>query len=250
MIFITGDIHGQIDIRKLSSKNFPEGKNLTKDDYVIICGDFGLIWNLDDEDKYWLKWLQSKPWTTLFCDGNHENFNLLEQFPEEERFGGRVHVINDSVFHLMRGYVFNIDGNSFFVMGGAPSYDRAHRKENISWWRREIPSREEFERGLNNLDAVNWEVDYVISHTGPFSIVKMTNYYMKLDDVSNYLDIIKDRLKFKHWYLGHMHCDMTIDKFTFVYNQFRKIEKIVLNRADNEICKTINKKDKSKPLFP
>ena len=41
MIYITGDTHIPTDVGKLSSKRFPEQKNLTKNDYVIICGDFG-----------------------------------------------------------------------------------------------------------------------------------------------------------------------------------------------------------------
>jgi len=43
-IWITGDIHGFQNINKLSARWWPEGKNLTKSDYVIICGDFGLLW--------------------------------------------------------------------------------------------------------------------------------------------------------------------------------------------------------------
>ena len=68
-IFITGDTHGSINISKLNSKNFPEGNNLTKNDYVIICGDFGLVWNNNGEDHLWRRWLDDKPWTTLFVDG-------------------------------------------------------------------------------------------------------------------------------------------------------------------------------------
>lgn len=68
-IFITGDLHGSINISKLNSENFIEGKNLTKDDYVIVCGDFGLIWNNNGEDCWWRNWLNDKPWTTLFVDG-------------------------------------------------------------------------------------------------------------------------------------------------------------------------------------
>lgn len=45
MFYITGDLHGEYDIHKLSSKRFPMGNNLTRDDYLIICGDFGLVWN-------------------------------------------------------------------------------------------------------------------------------------------------------------------------------------------------------------
>lgn len=45
MIFITGDTHGGIDIKKLSSRNFPKGKKLTKNDFLIITGDFGFVWS-------------------------------------------------------------------------------------------------------------------------------------------------------------------------------------------------------------
>lgn len=42
MIYFTGDIHGEIDIGKLSYRNWAESRNLTADDYLIIMGDFGL----------------------------------------------------------------------------------------------------------------------------------------------------------------------------------------------------------------
>lgn len=41
MIYITGDTHGDWRSR-LNHYVFPEGDTLSKDDYVIICGDFGL----------------------------------------------------------------------------------------------------------------------------------------------------------------------------------------------------------------
>ena len=78
MIYITGDIHGDIDIRKLNYKNFPDQRTLSRLDYVIICGDFGFPWGYQNrtgenaEDSYWLNWLDRKPFTTLFIDGNHE----------------------------------------------------------------------------------------------------------------------------------------------------------------------------------
>lgn len=49
MIFITGDCH--FDFRKLGNQHFPEGKHLTKEDYVIICGDFGVgPWGSNEAD--------------------------------------------------------------------------------------------------------------------------------------------------------------------------------------------------------
>lgn len=43
MVYITGDTHGcSKDISKLNNKCFVEGKTLSKEDYIIILGDFGL----------------------------------------------------------------------------------------------------------------------------------------------------------------------------------------------------------------
>lgn len=81
MIYVTGDTHGDW-ISRLNSNAFPEGKTLTKDDYVIICGDFGL-WHDTKEERYNLKWLSEKSFTTLFACGNHENYDRLYQYPVE-----------------------------------------------------------------------------------------------------------------------------------------------------------------------
>ena len=64
------------------TQNFPEQKEMTKDDYVIICGDFGGIWSVDAlnrEERWLLDWLEEKPFTTLFVDGNHEYFEEIRQ---------------------------------------------------------------------------------------------------------------------------------------------------------------------------
>lgn len=68
-IYVVGDTHGDIDLYKLNSKFFPEGKKLTKDDYVIILGDVACVWDGANQDRYLQKWFEAKPWTTLFVDG-------------------------------------------------------------------------------------------------------------------------------------------------------------------------------------
>ena len=40
MIYVTGDIHA--DPSRFNMDNFPEQKEMNKNDFVIICGDFGL----------------------------------------------------------------------------------------------------------------------------------------------------------------------------------------------------------------
>ena len=44
MIYITGDTHSNFE--RLSEERFPVQGEMNKDDYVIICGDFGGIWTL------------------------------------------------------------------------------------------------------------------------------------------------------------------------------------------------------------
>ena len=58
-VWITGDIHG--NPQRFSTDIFPEQKEMTKDDVVIILGDFGLVWDYSGEnktEKYWLDWLE------------------------------------------------------------------------------------------------------------------------------------------------------------------------------------------------
>lgn len=215
MIYITGDIHGTISISKLNSKNFLDQKLLTKEDYVIITGDFGLLWNGDKEDQYWLKWLdKEKSFTTLFIDGNHENFDLLESYPIEEWNGGKIHRINNSVIHLMRGQVFSIKGKKFFTFGGANSHDKEFRKEGKSWWKREMPSYTEYEEGLSNLDKVGWNVDYVLTHTCSSSdldcLSKRYGDSMTLDQMNSYFYIIEEKLRYRKWFFGHFHKDIEL----------------------------------------
>lgn len=124
MIYITGDCHGNFE--RFNKSIFPEQEEMTKDDYVIICGDFGGVWHKNaesNEETMVLDWLDCKSFTTLFVDGNHENFDRLYQYPVEEWYGGKVHKIRPSVYHLMRGQIFEIDGKSIYAFGGASSHD-------------------------------------------------------------------------------------------------------------------------------
>lgn len=151
MIYLTGDTH-----RKFSRLNYSYGfKNtdMSKDDYLIICGDFGGIWlpNLSEEilndsslgykkylevlnpdfdwskecpdEKELLDRLENYNFTILFVTGNHENFDRLRTYPDKEWHGGVVKEIRPHVLLLKRGYIFDIDGYKFFTMGGAKCHD-------------------------------------------------------------------------------------------------------------------------------
>ncbi len=209
MVFLTGDTHGILEMKKFAPGNFPQGQTLSRDDFVIILGDFGLFWSdppLDQELEELAK-LEAMPWTTLFLDGNHENFDLLDSLPEEKKFGAPAGVAAPHVFHLKRGYVYSIGGRKCFVFGGAKSLDRNGRTAGKSWWRREIPSEEEYRRGLDSLEKEDWSVDWVLTHTAPNAILRKTNLYKYLegDPVSAYLDEIQRETRYEKWFCGHIH---------------------------------------------
>ena len=85
MIYITGDTHGDWKSR-LNEHSFPEQKEMTKDDYVIILGDFG-IWDNSDKERRNLDWLNNRNFTTLFISGNHSNYDILNTLYRLENNG-------------------------------------------------------------------------------------------------------------------------------------------------------------------
>ena len=229
MIYLTGDTHGTIEIGKLSRANLAvERVEPGEGDFVIILGDFGLVFAPDGqsaEERWWLKWLDKKPWTTLFIDGNHENFARLNALPEEEWRGGRVHRVSESVLHLMRGQIFEIDGRSFFTMGGAASHDRRFRKEGRSWWPEELPSEEELARADAALDGCGRRVDYVLTHCAPTLVQGRINPTFLPDRLTEYLQHVRDTTAFHRWYFGHYHIDREYDDgFIALYNCVVPIE--------------------------
>lgn len=198
---------------------------MTKKDYVIITGDFGCIWSGGKSDTWHLDWLEKKNFTTLFIDGNHENFDLLNEYPVTEWNGGKVHKIRESVIHLMRGQVFLLDGQKIFTFGGAASIDKQYRKENISWWKEEIPSQQEFEEGIKNLKKHNMTVDFIMTHTAPNAVISQLDLDdEKLNDPNNeMLDYFLNNVSFKRWYFGHFHQNKHIGKFRTLYNRIEEL---------------------------
>ncbi len=244
--FVTGDTHGHIDTWKLVNEKFTTHSELTKDDYVIITGDFGCIWfggkDIDHtnvgykipprhcsrvgKDDALLDWFEAKNYTTLFVDGNHENHKLLNTFPVEEWKGGLVHKIRPSVIHLMRGQIYYIGGKKFFTMGGAESSDKYERVEDESWWEEELPNYEECRIAMHNLDKHNWKVDYVITHCCSNEMLeKFVSHHNERNILTNFLSVVEESLEFKKWYFGHHHRDLALDeKHRLIY---RKIEEIL-----------------------
>lgn len=217
-IILSGDTHGLLDLDKVTDY-FEANDEFTKEDYLIILGDAGILWNgVGDKDVQQI--LNNLPVTTLWLDGNHENFDMLKSYTEDIWHGGRVHFISDSIIHLERGQVFKIDGLSFFTFGGANSIDKSIRRTGLSWWPEEMPSNYEYEEGLRNLEKVNWKVDYILTHTCPEFVANqlVTYVYPGEETLQRYFNRIAEEVEFKKWFFGHWHMDETVDNFRCLYN--------------------------------
>lgn len=247
MIYVTGDTHGDW-ITRLKVDSFPEQKEMTKDDYVIVLGDFG-IWDNSKTENYNLDWLDNKPFTTLFISGNHSNYDILDNLSTKQWHGGNVNFIRPSVIHLMRGEIFNIEDKKFFTFGGASSHDikdgileigdnrikqwnkdysKMFRVNHLSWWERELPNQEEMDNGIKNLNLNDNKVDYILTHCPYTSLLKQMDGgsgLYKNDILTNYLQEIKQNVDYKQWLFGHMHINQNYywERTTCLYEQIVRI---------------------------
>ncbi len=216
MFYVTGDTHGnqykwmeQIDMF------------LKPGDMILITGDFGVgFWN----GRYWSEemffdWLEKQPYTVLFCDGNHCDFNKLDSYPVTEWNSGKVHFLRKNLIHLMRGEVYQINDWRFFVMGGGYSLDKYRRTEGVSWWPQEMPSAKEYENARYNLARFENTVDYIITHTAPGETVYHMSTIRRLGiqrnvmeerELTTFLDYVQATVQYKYWYFGHFHIDLEL----------------------------------------
>lgn len=193
----------------------------------------------------------SMPNTTLVTRYNNSVcitgncFDLLALYPVVDYCGGKAHKIRDNIYHLMRGYVFTFEDKKFFAFGGARSHDvdggifepedkvgiakakksfKPFRINHVSWWKEEMPSENEMNEGIKNLEKVNYEVDFVITHCLPTQILKMRWWFMESDELTRYFDTILQNLKFSLWYAGHYHVEEKIfGKFEILFEKIKRI---------------------------
>lgn len=225
MVYITGDTHGDITCFKN-----PKLKKLGEKDILIVCGDFGFLWNPKDaKEQKNLETLKKKKYTICFVDGAHENFDILNSYTPYRWKGGNAHKIADNIFHLMRGEIFTLDNKTFFVMGGGESDDRAMREEGISWWKEEMPDEDEIKNACDNLKTAEYRVNYILSYEAP-AIAKdflrlHTNRNVNMSPLNTYLQELTRDVEYYHWYFGSLHTDMQITKkMTAVFNDIHEIK--------------------------
>ena len=210
----------------------------------------GGVWYGDCRDDEGLDFLESRPFTTLFVAGNHENYDTLRTYPLEDWHGGKIRRIRPSVLLLERGQVFDLNGKRIFTMGGASSHDiqggilepddplfllKFHTLEargtpfrinHRSWWKEELPSPEEYLEARRNLDKMGWEVDYIVTHCAPTSVQnELLRERSKPDELTDFLEEVRQRCQFRYHFFGHYHGDGIIQKrFVMLYKQILRLK--------------------------
>lgn len=257
MIYVTGDTHTAFQrFSRKQRQKLPF--ELTDNDYVIVCGDLGLLWCKNKEFEYNLDWLSKLPFTLLWVQGNHENYDMIAEYAIEFWHGGKTrHIVRDKIILLERGQIFSIEEKTFFTFGGGASYDiqggildrndplysilkrKAAIKKlpfrilNETWWKQELPTEEEMQEGRKNLEKMDYKVDYVISHCCADSVQDKIACYitrcMQSDVLTRYFEELEQKLQYRHWYFGHYHINAEVDEtHTVLYEKIIPIKVNIL----------------------
>ena len=211
MLYVTGDIHA--DIRRLKGR---AAKQLKKGDILLVCGDFGFLWDGSPKELRLLDWLGTRPYQILFVEGT-----LLSGYPEETLYGGQVRRVSGNCCQLLRGECYEIEGKRVFALGGGESTDMDIRVEGETWWSRELPSAEELAHARETLASLNQQVDYIITHSVAPTVNKfLDREQMQINLLLAFLNEISETVQFKRWYFGSCHLDKAIPpKYCAVYQE-------------------------------
>jgi hypothetical protein len=135
-------------------------------------------------------------------------------------FGGaRSHDISDGILDFDDP---DLDDKIKWMNDNTNGWYRINHK---SWWEREMPSIEEMEEGIKNLEKNNWRIDFIFTHCAPTGIQSiMGEGLYKPDNLADYLDDVSRKSDYKAWLFGHMHVNQrSSDKHYCLYEQITRI---------------------------
>lgn len=138
MVYITGDTHG--DYSRFTS---PAARRLKKGDTLIVCGDFGFLWDGGKKERALLKKIARLPYTVLFLDGRHENYDLLKEYPIVEWTAERRRRSGKTCCTFCGGSFTPLNTKPISWFGGGETPDPNLRTDAKTWWEEEMPSGEE-----------------------------------------------------------------------------------------------------------
>jgi hypothetical protein len=216
-LFVTGDLHCPLDIKKLDT--FNNENKLDETDIFVILGDAGLLWDDDGERKEWIQKIEHYPFTTFVIAGNHENYDMIEKLPRVMKYNGAAREVHSKLFYDVRGEVYNFNGRLCLTVSGGNSVDKDRRVAGVSWWPQEQIEIGDIKTAKRNLSRYNNNIDYIFTHVGTSSVVK--SFGFNPDSCVIAIDEILCNIKYKHHYFGHYHIDKNISqKQTILYDDF------------------------------
>lgn len=228
--YITGDTHGDFSrIAEFCSEN-----ETTPEDVLIILGDAGINYWLNQRDRDLKNELSDLP-ITLFCvHGNHEARPWeAGDYEEMEWNGGTVYVEEQypNILFARDGEIYDFNGRSVIVIGGAYSVDKYYRLNNgMQWFDTEQPDDEIKAYVEKQLDSVNWTIDIVVSHTVPIDAEPVWNFIPGLDQstvdksTEKWLQQIYDNLDLQiGWFAGHYHCETEENGIRIMFEDYDEI---------------------------
>ncbi len=226
MTYITGDTHGSFE----RIKQFCRVMETTKADTMIVLGDAGFNYYGGARDAK----IKAKACTfpiRLFCiHGNHEiRPQNIPSYKETEFCGG--HVLYEpeypDLLFAIDGEVYDLDGMQCIAIGGAYSVDKFYRLEKgYGWWPDEQPSPEIKAAVEQKLEAMNYRVDIILSHTCPRKYEPVETFLDFIDQstvdkaTEDWLDEIEAKTDYRKWYCGHYHTRKHIDRMQFMFEDF------------------------------
>lgn len=227
--YITGDTHGEFE----RIFDFCEAMATTKDDVLIILGDVGINYHLDTRDIKLKESICEYP-ITLFCiHGNHEERpEEIDGYEEMRWHGGIVHYEPQypNILFAKDGEVYDFGGKQCIAIGGAYSIDKYYRlRSGLPWFDTEQPSDEIKDYVEQQLEKLNWKVDYVFSHTVPKKYEPAWAFIPGISQegidksTEEWLDTIDEKLDYERWFAGHYHVESQEGRVTIMFEDFDEL---------------------------
>ena len=230
MVILTGDTHGEFD----RIEQFCEEYETTENDVMVILGDAGINYWLDEQDEALKERLSQLP-ITLFCiHGNHEE--RPEEVPGYELVewrGGFVWIQPEypNLLFAKDGEIYQFDGKTVITIGGAYSVDKYYRLAvGAPWFGTEQPDERTKGQVMSALNRAGWKVDYVFSHTVPLSaiprhaLLPTVDQKMVDNSTEERMEEIDQKLEYQGWFAGHFHITWSLDRIQILYEDYMELD--------------------------
>lgn len=234
-IFLMSDIHGRVkSIKDLYDKVKEDIK--TNEITIILLGDSGLNYFLDERDDQLKEALSNFPFTYFLIRGNHEerpsncakiNRQVKRQMWHSETFWGNWVLVENKYSNIKYARdhisIYSIPYNNkiyrTIIIPGAYSVDKNYRLlKGWKWFPQEQLDINEKINGIELLKNCSKRFDLVLSHTCPKSyepkdlFLPMINQEDVDKGMEEYLENIEQMIKYKVWCFGHFHASREYDR--------------------------------------